>query len=423
MPDTYATGLRCLRCGTPYPLRDSLDGCTRCTGSLAAGLEVTYDPALTAPCPCTPQGRGLWRYGPMLPVAAQQAVTLGEGGTPLLALDRTAEALGLATLLLKDETRNPTGSFKDRLACVGVSYARASGRSVIVSSSSGNAGASAAAYAARAGMPCVIFTTPDAPRNMMTQMRALGGIVLVTAHADDRLALLRQGVTRMGWFAISPFCMPVTGSNPIAIEGYKSIAYEIAEDMGWDIPEWVVLPVCYGDALSMIWRGFKEMLEMGWTRRLPRMVAAESSGSLCHAMETGAQYTTATRQNRRSIATSIGTDRGTFQSLHTLRQSHGIAVKVEDSSMLQWQDRISQTEGSWLEISSAAAFSAVENLVRAGTISAHDRVVVLGTASGMKTPSPPPIAMLDSAILDDALDTARDVYGVDLASLHTGHGA
>ena len=91
--------------------------------------------------------------------------------------------------------------------------------------------------------------------------------------------------------------------------------------------------------------------------------------------------------------------------------------------MLQWQDRISQTEGSWLEISSAAAFSAVENLVRAGTISAHDRVVVLGTASGMKTPSPPPIAMLDSAILDDALDTARDVYGVDLASLHTGHGA
>ena len=145
---------------------------------------MVYDGAMLAPRAARPTGRGLWRYGDLLPVDAADAVSLGEGGTPLLAVP----SLGVERLFIKDETRQPTGSFKDRLACVGVSAARTVGARVIVSSSSGNAGAAAAAYAARAGLPCVVFTFQGASAPLVAQMRALGAMVVFAEHKDDRFS-------------------------------------------------------------------------------------------------------------------------------------------------------------------------------------------------------------------------------------------
>ena len=412
---TFATGLRCTRCGAGYPLSHHDRDCPACHGEAPSALAVEYDAAMLAPRPPAPHGRGLWRHGDLLPVDEAEAVSLGEGGTPLLALPQVAARLGLDALYAKDETREPTGSFKDRLACVGVSAARRMGAPLIVSSSSGNAGAAAAAYAARAGLPCIVFTFREAPAPLVTQMRGYGARVVFAERPEDRGTLLREGMRRHGWFSTSPFTDPVTGSNPLAIEGYKTLAYEIAEDMGWDVPEWCVLPVCYGDALAAIRRGFEDMVALGWTRHVPRLVAAEVSGSLGMALASGEDRPPSVRRNAPTVATSIGAPGGTFQSLDALRRTDGRAVTVGDADLMRWQATLGREEGFWIEPSSAAALAAVETLVAEGTIRRADRVVVLATAGGLKDTATaaaamPPVPVVPTD-LDAALAIIRDTYG------------
>ncbi len=407
---SFARGLRCLRCGATHPLAWHDRDCPACRAAGApSALAIDYDPAMLAPRPPAPQGHGLWRHGPLLPVAAGDAVTLGEGGTPLLALPRLAAALGLAALQAKDETRGPTGSFKDRLACVGVSAARVLGAPLVVSSSSGNAGAAAAAYAARAGLPCIVFTFRGASLPLVTQMRALGAKVVYAERSEDRVTLLREGVRRFGWFSTSPFTDPITGSNPFALEGYKTLAYEIAEDLGWEVPDWCVLPVCYGDALAAILRGFEDMVALGWTRRVPRLVAAEVSGSLAAALASGADALPVLRRNAPSVATSINAPRGTYQALDALRRSKGRAVPVDDAAMLHWQARLGREEGLWVEPSSAAALAAVAALRADGSMVVTDRVVVLATASGLKDPAAAAATMPEIPVVPTDLDAALAV--------------
>ena len=408
-------GLRCLRCATLYPIDHCHSDCPACRAVAPSGLRVEYRPDMLAPRAPSPAGPGLWRYGDLLPVGADEAVSLGEGGTPLLPLARLGAEVGLERLLLKDETRQPTGSFKDRLACIGVSAARAMGKRVIASSSSGNAGASAAAYAARAGLAAIVFTMRNASASLTAQMRSYGALVGFTENPADRLALVRAGIETFGWFSTSPFSQPVTGSNPLGVEGYKTLAYEIAEALGWRAPDWFVLPVCYGDALAAAFRGFEDMVALGWIDRLPRMVAAETSGSLAAALASGDDRLPEFRRNAPSIATSIGAAQGTFQSLDALRRSGGRAVRIEDADMLRWQARLGREEGVWIEPSSAAALAAVEQLVARGAVAREDTVVVLGTATGLKDP-----AALDGVLprapvvppdVQDAVRVLRETYG------------
>lgn len=187
-------------------------------------------------------------------------MTLGAGNTPLLP----APALGLGDAWIKDESRNPTWSFNDRLASVAVTMARCFGAKVIASSSSGNAGAAAAAYAAKASIPCIVFTFEGAAGPLVTQMRAYGAMVVMVEDKADRWRLQSTGVRELGWYPTSPFFGPVVGSNPFGIEGCKTIAFEVAEAFGWQAPDWCVLPVCYGDALYGMWKGFEELKALGW---------------------------------------------------------------------------------------------------------------------------------------------------------------
>ncbi len=406
---SFATGLSCLRCGRRYALTQYGRDCDACRAVAPSGLAVEYDPAMLAPRSPTPSGNSLWRYGDLLPVDPADAVSLGEAGTPLLPMPRLGAALGLDRLLVKDETRQPTGSFKDRLACVGVSAAKALAAPVIVSSSSGNAGAAAAAYAARAGLPCVVFTFAEAAAPLVAQMRALGARVVFTERKSDRLHLVQECVRRLGWFATSPFTDPVTGSNPFGSEGYKTLAYEIAEAMEWDVPDWCVLPVCYGDALAAIYRGFTEMMALGWTRRMPRLVAAEVSGSLGAALRAGVDAPPDMRRNQASLATSIEAPRGTYQALHALRGSGGCAVTTADADILRWQDQLARSEGLWVEPAAAAAFAAVATLVADKAMQRVDHVVVLATAGGLK--DPPAKLQPRIPIVPNDLDAALGIIG------------
>ncbi|MBX3535887.1 MAG: threonine synthase [Xanthobacteraceae bacterium] len=383
---SHVAGLQCVRCATQFPLDHYDRDCPVCRPSVRSNLVVAYDNSLRVKRakPAADAPRTLWRYGDVLPVSENEAVSLGEGGSPLHKLAAVASELGLQNLYGKDESRNPTWSFKDRLACLAVSSAKKLGAKAIVSSSSGNAGAAAAAYAAKADIPCVVFTFKGTSGPMLHQMRAYGAQVIAVENKKDRWTLMEHAVRNFGWFPTSPFFGPVAGSNPLGIDGYKTLAYEIAEQLGWRVPDWCVLPVCYGDALVGMWRGFEDMMAFGWTDRMPRFVAAEVYGSLERAMTEKVDAPSDMPKTHDTVAVSIGATQATHQALDILRRSKGVAVTAGNDEMMRWQSLLARREGLYVEPSSAATFVAVEKLKERGVIGPAETVVTLLTASGLK---------------------------------------
>jgi threonine synthase len=267
-----------------------------------------------------------------------------------------------------------------------VSAARALGCPTIVSSSSGNAGAAVAAYAAKAGLRCIIFTVKGASGPMMAQMRAYGAKVVAVTNKADRWTLMSEAVREYNWFPTSPYFAPAVGSNPFGIEGYRTLAYEMSEALEWRVPDWIVVPVCYGDALIGLWRGFADMQRAGWTQRMPKLVAAEVYGSLHDALRAGGDTLPDMPKTHDTIATSITATQATYQSLKVLRDSGGLAVTLSNADLLRWQRQLAAQEGLFVEASSAGALVAIEKLRQNGTLQRTDLVVALNTASGLKAP-------------------------------------
>ena len=207
----------------------------------------------------------------------------------------------------------------------------------------------------------------------------------------------------------------MVGSNPYGMEGYKTIAYEIAEAFDWQPPDWCVLPVCYGDALYGMWKGFEELKALGWVARTPRFVAAEVSGSLAAAMEGGDKMPPESPRNAPSIATSIGAAQATVQALDVLRHSNGAAVTIGDDELRSWVVKLAAKEGIWPEASSVAPFAAIERLRAEGTIAPHERCVALLTASGLKDPGPIEAALPEPPLvgggLTELLAALENTYG------------
>ena len=287
---TSAISFRCIRCGTSYPADRDYFGCPSCAAEgIAVNLEVDYaEPLRIDPGEWEHRPRGLWRYDSALPLRSDDAVTLGEGATPLVACETLGAGMGLPRLLAKNESQNPTWSFKDRLGSLAISWARALGRRGVAVSSSGNAGATAAAYAARAGMPCIVFTTRSFPGPMLRFMRSFGALVVAAPSAPERWTLNRLVSDQWGFLPVSNLSNPPLGSHPVAIEGCKTIAYELVEDLGGAAPDVVIIPVAYGDSISGIYRGFRDLVEAGVLERLPRLVAAEAYPSLSTALRENA---------------------------------------------------------------------------------------------------------------------------------------
>ena len=385
-------GLRCLRCGADFDASPVFTGCPRCaTDGQVANLTPTYDyaaiRAATSPEAWAGRPRGVWRYAEVLPVEPAWAVSLGEGGTPLVHLPRLGVELGLERLYVKDEGRNPTLSFKDRMASLVVSHARQVGARTVAIASSGNAGAALAAYAARAGLECVVLTSANAPAAMLAQMQAVGATLIAPPTSPERWTLLRAGVERLGWYAASNFLPRPVGSNPFGVDAYKSIAFEIWEDLGHQVPEAVVFPVCYGDGLWGAAKGFQELQQLGWSDRAPRMGAAEVFGCLATALETGAEDVSPV-PTETSIAISIAAGLSTYQGLTALRQGRGFAGRVTDDETLAMQHRLADAEGVFAEASSVLGLVLAGRARQDGTLRADDRVVVVLTASGLKDPGP-----------------------------------
>ena len=416
---SHLIGLACIRCGTSFGIEPRFDGCPECRREAPANLTPRYDldavgRALSVE---SLHGRppGMRRYRELLPPDVQDAATLGEGETPLLHCERYGRRIGIERLFLKDESQNPSGSFKDRLAFAAIAMAPRFGARAVGVSSTGNAGAAAAAYAARAGLPCIVLTVQGAASAIITQMQAYGAMVVATRTKADRWTLLQTGVAEWGWYPTSPYFGPPVGSNPYGVDGYKTLAYEICEQLDWEPPDWCVLPVAYGDALFGMWKGFDELARLGLIRKQPRMVAAEMAGCLAAALASGEDAIPEIAAPSPYVAGSISVNQSTYQALHALRASGGTARVARNDELLALQRHLAADEGIYAEPSSLAALAAVARLCEEGRIGRSDTVVVVNTASGLKDTAATATAAPEIPTVDgdttQFLETLRDAYG------------
>ncbi|MEM3386461.1 MAG: threonine synthase [Nitrososphaerales archaeon] len=377
-------GLRCTKCKATYP-KGTLYLCPKCQGIL--DVEYNYDKiVLSRKALEQSLDRTVWRYRDLLPCSKEaKEVSLGEGGTPLHKASRLTAILG-TNVMLKDESRNPTGSFKDRAISVAVSWAIEQGAKRLVSASSGNAAASVAAYSAKAGLDCYLLFDSKSPPTKHLQPTVYGakGLSvknLFTGTPQDLSELLYTLSNRLDAYNI--FCWALI--NPYTLEGNKTIAYEICEALNWSAPDAVVVPVGGGDNLVAEWKGFKEMLGMGLIDKLPKMVGVQSTKAdpLVKAWKSGSE-TVAPIETPSSIASGINVPYTGDHTLKAIRESKGAAVAVDDEEILLAEKEIASLEGVWVEPSSASAVAAVPKLVESGIVSKDDVVVCVLTGSGLK---------------------------------------
>lgn len=418
-----ATALRCVRCGTTTDPDGPFKGCVPCDAEgRPTNTQVVYDEEQlvaavqrTALKSSTPAN--MWHYRELLPIDAEHITTLGEGGTPLLPVPRLGAKLGIPRLHVKDESRNPTGSFKDRLASGSIGAALQLGRKVVVGSSSGNAGAAVAASAARAHIPCVMFTTQRFPLAMKTQMAVYGAYLLAAPTVADRWSLMETGVDRFNWFPVTVFRYPFFGSNPYGIEGYKTIGYEIVDQLS-QAPSDIVFPVGAGDAFSGAFKGLSEYERGGAISAMPRMHAAEVFGPLERAIAEGSDVVEAVdTKGATTVAISVGSNLSTFQALDVLRRTGGMARSASDPEMLAAQRDLASLEGIWVETSSALSVAALPRLVAEGAVDPDGVVVAVLTSTGLKDPDTTAGALADipntTAEFDDTVEVLKQAYGFD----------
>jgi threonine synthase len=381
----YDGRLACVRCGALWADTDPWQGCPSCLadGQHANTLPV-YDLDGLSGLPEDQSQPGIFRYRDLLPVPDDAVpVSLHEGRTPLLPAPELAAQVGVGALWFKDETRNPTWSYKDRLAAVAVTVARHRGADTIALASTGNHGAASAAYAAAAGLRCVVLTLSSVPTSMKVLMQSYGATVVALETGPQRWKVLAEAVRAWGWVPLSGFVDPPLGSNPFGVDGYKTIAYEIAADLP-ELPDVVVVPTAYADGLAGIQRGFADLVRLGVVDRQPRLVAVDPFGAYAAALAGPGGEPVGVPVSS-TVAFSIGTRIATHQGLAALRSSAGTAAGVpHDEDTMSAQRRIASSVGLYAEASSAICLPGVEALVASGQIGPRDRVVCIATSSGLK---------------------------------------
>lgn len=372
-----------------------LRGCPRTsTPDMQFPLEIDFDYSKIAkdlfrqpPLP------GLARWAPVLPPLAPD-LSLGEGGTALIPSRRVAQWLGLeGPIWLKDESRNPTWSHKDRLNYCIVSTALASGARGIAVASTGNHGASAAAYARRAGLRCVVISTPDAQRAFEHFQTALGSVFLLVPR-EERWPVLNRIVDETGFMPASNLTRFHTG-NPFGPEGYKTIAYEIFNQLGGRVPGTVVLPTGYGELLFGVSKGFRELKELGLADAVPKLLSAEPAvrAPLAHAMmrnEAAAEVS-----GPPSLAAGIACTVSSYRAVVALRNSRGNALTFHDDVLVEAARELAH-EGLWQEYSGAAGIAALREARQRGE-SVDEPVVAVLTSTGLKEIPATSIASSDTA--------------------------
>lgn len=392
MVQTFVRHLECARCEATYPASEVHNLC-QCGSPLLVRYDLDEAKARLGREATRPSDFGVWRYRELLPVTdARHMVTLGEGNTPILKLERLGAQAGLFDLYLKDEGQNPTGSFKARGLAVAVSKAKELGLTRGAIPSAGNAGGAFAAYAAKAGLAAHIFMPADVPLVFRSECSLYGATVhLVDGVITDCARALRERAQQEGWFDFS------TLREPYRLEGKKTMGYELAEQGGWQLPDVVIYPTGGGTGLVGMWKAFAELRQLGWLEGdLPRMVAVQASGCapIVHAFAAGAEQAPPW-QGAETVALGLRVPEalGDFLILKVLRESRGTAIAVDDSDIITALRELATVEGVWACPEGAATWAACKKLVASGWVKPHERMVLFNTGTGLKyleVVGPPP---------------------------------
>jgi len=391
---TFVTHLECSMTGERYPA-DELHNLSRAGKPLLvrydlAGVKKSLSREALARRP-----QDLWRYRELLPVRrTEDIVSLGEAVTPIVAMPKLAKMLATKEILVKDESRLPTGSFKARGLAMAVSMAKALGVAHMAMPTNGNAGAALAAYASRAGIKTTVFCPQDTPEVNVREIALQGATVYrVNGLIDDCGKIVTQGQAKVGWFDTS------TLKEPYRIEGKKTMGLELAEQLGWELPDVVLYPTGGGTGLIGMWKAFAELEAIGFIgKKRPRMVAVQAAGCapIVRAYDAGVEH--APRwEDAQTIAAGIRVPQaiGDFLVLRAVRESAGFAIAVADEAISAAIDEVARAEGLLLCPEGAATYAALKQGIADGRIRRDERALLFNCATGLKYPMPPVDRTLD----------------------------
>ncbi|HLA79989.1 MAG TPA: threonine synthase [Vicinamibacteria bacterium] len=377
------THLDCTKCDRQFPAGQVWNLC-ECGAPLFARYDLERAAKNMRPGHLALREPTLWRYDDVLPVAnPEHRLSLGEGFTPLLATPRLGASVGLPRLLVKDEAGNPTGSFKARGLSMAVSMAKALGAEHVCLPSAGNAGSALAAYAARGGLKAHVFVPADIPRVFIMETEAFGAeVVTVPGLITDAAQVCAERAREGGWYECA------TLKEPYRVEGKKTMGYELAEQMGWKLPDAILYPAGGGTGLIGMWKAFQEMETMGFLGPgRPRMYAVQPEGcapivkAFAEGLEAAPFW-----ENAQTLAHGLRVPKalGDFLMLRALRESHGAGVTVSEPEIIQGVKDASSQEGLFVAPEGGACVAALRKLKATGHLSPDDTVVVFNTGTGLK---------------------------------------
>ena len=375
-------GYKCVGCGKEYPVEPFQYQCTTCKSN----LDVQYNYELIKEIWSIEDLKqfpyqSLWRYHPLLPVEnPPDNLSMRSGGTPLISFPNLQTDVGKINLYIKDDTRNPSGSLKDRATEVGIRHADELGKNTIVAASTGNAAASLAALAAYYEKKAVILAPTSAPPAKLTQILQYGAILYpVDGTYDDAFDLSMLVAEANGWYSRS------TGINPVLAEGKKTVGLEIAEQLNWQVPNKIFVPTGDGCIIAGIYKGFLDLVRLGWISKLPQLVAVQAEGSpaIVNALNSNKPMV-AVQSNTIADSISVDLPRDGEKAILAVQKTKGFGIAVSDEEILVAQNRLARNTGVFAEPAAAAAFAGFLKAMKQGTIREGDSIVILASGTGLK---------------------------------------
>lgn len=382
---SYFTHLVCSGCAKHYDPHQVQTYCQECQSPLLASYDLAAARAHTDRDEMRCRPKGMWRWHEVLPVFnPENMVTLGEGDTPILKLNRLGADIGLSQLYVKDESLNPTGSFKARGLSAAISKAKEVQVQKVIIPTAGNAGGAMAAYAARSGMQAHIFMPKDTPYANVRESQIAGSeVILIEGLISEAAGMAGEKARREGWFDVSTF------KEPYRTEGKKIMGYELAEHFNYELPDVILYPTGGGTGLVGMWKAFKEMAELGWLKNghRPRMVSVQAAGCapVVRAWETGAKFCDFW-VGAETIASGLRVHKSFADQiiLANIRESEGAAVAVSDEAILHAQAQLGAAEGIFAAPEGAATLAALHELVAQGWVEREERILLFNTGTGLK---------------------------------------
>ncbi|MGC9467848.1 MAG: threonine synthase [Anaerolineae bacterium] len=409
---SYAKGFKCMLCGAAYDLDEIDYVCPNHGDDGIVDIVYDYDAMrsdLDRDALSARRIEDMWRYKVLLPVDPDAPVPpLRVGGTPLYAASRLGSHLDLPDLWVKDDGLNPTASFKDRASALAVVKAQEIGAEVITTASTGNAAAALAGLTASVGLPAVIFVPRAAPPAKIAQHLVYGArVLLVDGSYDDAFDLTLQVAREFRWYNRN------TAYNPFMTEGKKTAAYEICEQLGWDVPDRIFVPVGDGCILGGIHKGLKDLLALGWIDRMPTLMGIQSEGSaaLVDAFERGLSAAEMRPIEADTIADSISArlPRDRAKALAAVRETGGHFLAVSDEKILEAIPVIAQHTGVFCEPAAAAPYAGLVKALDSGLVARDERVVLLLTGSGLKDIDSAMKTVASPPVIPARLEAVREV--------------